>query len=142
MFLQMKCALSRKDIPLAHSTIQKIQPLAPEKAMASKHCIKRLPLVLFLAGSSALADNTSHPVPSTLAPRGEMLYTTHCNDCHTREVHWRARKLVTNFQQLHTEVKRWKDHVAKEWTEEEVREVTRHLNDTLYHFDARPPSRK
>ncbi|APW37267.1 hypothetical protein RD110_08710 [Rhodoferax koreense] len=71
------------------------------------------------------------------ASRGAMLYATQCAACHTTQVHWRARRLATDWQSLQAQVRRWQDVAALRWTEEDVVEVTRHLNDTFYNFE--PP---
>lgn len=71
----------------------------------------------------------SGPPPS----RGELLYTTHCVACHTTQVHWRDQKLATDWERLKDQVRRWQGTAALQWSEAEIVEVARYLNDTIYH---------
>ena len=32
--------------------------------------------------------------------RGELLYSTHCNACHTSRIHWRDKKLASGRRSL------------------------------------------
>jgi hypothetical protein len=66
--------------------------------------------------------------------RGELLYSTHCIACHTSQWHWRDGKLATNWSSLRAEVRRWQATAMLQWSEEDVLEVTRYLNDTFYRF--------
>ena len=66
--------------------------------------------------------------------RGELLYSIHCKSCHTSVVHWREKKLATNWSSLKAQVIRWQDNAGLSWTDEEIAEVTFYLNATYYHF--------
>jgi len=66
--------------------------------------------------------------------RGELLYSTHCIACHTSQGHWRDGKLATNWSSLRAEVRRWQAAAMLQWSEEDVLDVTRYLNDTFYRF--------
>jgi hypothetical protein len=44
----------------------------------------------------------AQPVPS--GSRGELLYSTHCVSCHTTQVHWRDKKLATDWTGLKAQV--------------------------------------
>ena len=68
--------------------------------------------------------------------RGELLYSTHCIACHTSQGHWRDGKLATNWSSLRAEVRRWQATAMLQWSEEDVLDVTRYLNDTFYRFPA------
>ena len=59
--------------------------------------------LLVLYGSHAMAADPVQINPS----RGELLYSTHCIACHTEQVHWREKKLVTDWPSLVAEVNRW-----------------------------------
>ena len=76
----------------------------------------------------ALADPTHSP------SRGELLYSTHCIACHTTQVHWRDKKQATNWDTLEKQVRRWQAAGMLQWNEDDINEVTRHLNDSYYHF--------
>ena len=38
--------------------------------------------------------------PARDASRGELLYSKHCIACHTAQVHWRDKKLATDWKSL------------------------------------------
>jgi mono/diheme cytochrome c family protein len=73
--------------------------------------------------------------------RGELLYTTHCIGCHSTQLHWRNRKLASNWSRLKLEVDRWQRTGGLGWRDEEVAEVARYLNTRYYHFPAPALSR-
>ena len=66
--------------------------------------------------------------------RGRLLYSTHCLSCHTTEVHWREKHQATDWKSLQAQVRRWQAAVGLQWSDADVNEVARHLNDTIYHF--------
>lgn len=72
--------------------------------------------------------------PVQAQSRGELLYSTHCVACHSTQIHWRDKRLATNWDSLLVQVRRWQANAALGWTEDDVVQVTRHLNDTIYHF--------
>ena len=81
--------------------------------------------------------------PAAVTPsRGELLYATHCIACHTTQVHWRDTRLVNDYPSLIAQVVRWQGNTGLGWTSEEVFEVARYLDATIYHLpDAAPPQR-
>ena len=74
--------------------------------------------------------------PAPTASRGELLYNTHCIACHSREIHWREQKLATDWTSLVRQVRRWAGNTGLAWSEEEVVDVARYLNATIYRFAA------
>jgi hypothetical protein len=66
--------------------------------------------------------------------RGELLYDTHCIACHNSQMHWRDRRLATDWESLRAQVRRWQGAAHLGWSEDDVLEVTRHLNDRIYRF--------
>lgn len=66
--------------------------------------------------------------------RGELLYETHCIACHTTQVHWRDRRLATDWNSLQAQVVRWQAAGALNWSDEDIAAVTQHLNDRFYGF--------
>lgn len=66
--------------------------------------------------------------------RGELLYSTHCIACHTTEIHWRDKKLATDFQSLSTEVNRWQKLEGLGWSAEDISAVARYLNTLHYRY--------
>lgn len=74
------------------------------------------------------------PGPDTSLSRGELLYTTHCIACHGTEIHWRDKRMATDWPSLQAWVATWQGRMALRWTDDDIAEVARHLNDTVYHF--------
>ena len=68
------------------------------------------------------------------ATRGAMLYDNHCIQCHTQQVHWREKKLATDWQSLIAQVGRWQRTSGLVWSKNEIEEVSRYLNGKFYHY--------
>jgi mono/diheme cytochrome c family protein len=66
--------------------------------------------------------------------RGELLYSTHCIACHSAQIHWRDKKIATNWVTLKEEVGRWQKTAGLGWREEDVTAVARYLNTLYYRF--------
>jgi mono/diheme cytochrome c family protein len=66
------------------------------------------------------------------SPRGEMLYATHCTACHSAKVHWRDKRLVTDWASLTAQVGRWQANAGLDWSGDEILDVARYLNATIY----------
>ena len=64
--------------------------------------------------------------------RGQLLYGNHCIACHTTQMHWRDKKLVTDWATLKVQVRRWQDTAQLNWSEGDIDDVARFLNDTFY----------
>lgn len=94
-------------------------------------------LVLLFLVSGNLAVAQAQPVRD--ATRGELLYATHCIACHSAEVHWRDKKLATNWTSLQAEVRRWQQVSALGWSDDDVAEVALYLNALFYHYPTREP---
>jgi len=86
-----------------------------------------LPLAVALP---LFAQSPSQPAPS----RGKLLYETHCIACHDTQVHWRDRKLATDWARLSEQVRRWQVNSGLQWTDDDRDEVVRYLNATIYRF--------
>jgi mono/diheme cytochrome c family protein len=91
-----------------------------------------LTAVSVLAAAPVLAQ----AVPGSDASRGELLYTTHCIACHTTQVHWRDKKIATDWASLKMQVGRWQTNAGLGWSDEEIADVTRYLNTRYYHFQS------
>ena len=85
---------------------------------------------LLLAALPVTAQTSATPAPS----RGELLYRTHCIACHTTQIHWREKKLVTDWTTLTAQVRRWQANVGLNWPDRTIDEVVRYLNTTIYRF--------
>ena len=83
-----------------------------------------------LLGNLAHAD----ALPMRDATRGELLYSRHCIACHTTQIHWRDKQLVTDRASLQLEVNRWQEFAGLGWTDNDVAEVARYLNALHYHY--------
>jgi mono/diheme cytochrome c family protein len=66
--------------------------------------------------------------------RGQLLYETHCIACHTTQVHWRDAKTAADWASLRAEVRRWQATAQLGWSDDDITEVARHLNQRYYHF--------
>ncbi len=98
--------------------------------------IKQLALALCVCcGMSSLAQAGRAPDES----RGELLYSTHCNACHTIVIHWREQKLVTDWKGLKAQVNRWQAYARLGWREEDIVDVALYLNTRYYNFMSTEP---
>lgn len=70
--------------------------------------------------------------------RGELLYTTHCISCHTAQIHWRDGRLAKDWNSLLVNVRRWQGNTGLGWSEADIAEVARHLDETIYHYRQAP----
>lgn len=94
-------------------------------------------LVSGVLGGIALAAWTAEPPsagPAEVPSRGELLYTTHCVECHNEQIHWRERKSARDWASLRSQVDHWQQVAHLVWTAEDIDAVTRYLNDTIYRF--------
>lgn len=66
--------------------------------------------------------------------RGEMLYRNHCIECHNQQIHWRDGRIAKDMEGLKHQVIRWQDAIGMQWSNEEIRDVTRYLNSTYYFY--------
>jgi mono/diheme cytochrome c family protein len=82
-------------------------------------------IVAALQGSPAQAQAPS---------RGELLYNTNCIACHSTQMHWRSRRLATDWTSLQEQVRRWQQAASLDWRDEDIVEVARFLNERYYGF--------
>jgi mono/diheme cytochrome c family protein len=90
----------------------------------------RMLLLAAVTAGGAFAQTRPEPAPS----RGELLYSTHCIECHNTERHWRELKQVRDWDTLKAQVRRWQAIGKLGWSETDIIEVTRFLNQTIYDF--------
>jgi hypothetical protein len=91
----------------------------------------------------AVAMALMAPLPAGAQPgteylRGEVLYKDNCDGCHTERMHWRSEKLVTDWNSLKAQVRRWQDNAKLEWNESDVMAVALYLNGRFYSFTVIP----
>lgn len=85
---------------------------------------------LAAVGPSAQAQ----PVPDLPATRGQLLYSTHCIECHTAQMHWRTNRQARDWDTLKAQVRRWQGVANLGWSDADIDDVARYLNDTIYRF--------
>lgn len=83
-----------------------------------------------LVGAGTMAQVQTQPVPT----RGELLYNTHCITCHTSQMHWRNDKQATDWESIKVQVRRWQEIAGLAWSDADITEVSRYLNDTIYQY--------
>ena len=118
-------AAAVRDVPLNRRSAQLIK------------CIAALAAACLAFATPTLAQSRPEPAVSG----GALLYETHCIGCHSKQIHWRERKLATDWASLASQVRRWQANTGLQWTNEEVDQVTRYLNRTIYMFPEDAPKR-
>jgi mono/diheme cytochrome c family protein len=99
-------------------------------ALRSSRLLSSL-LSAFVCGALPVAAQTTSD-----NARGELLYSTHCGSCHTAQVHWRDKKLATDWPSLRAQVHRWESNIGMNWTDDDIVAVARYLNTHYYRFPA------
>ena len=74
------------------------------------------------------------PAAAADAERGRILYESRCAGCHSTSVHGREKRVAADFESVRTWVRRWGANLGLAWTDDEVTDVTVHLNDRYYRF--------
>ena len=95
-----------------------MQPIARDLSRAA----------VILAACAGVAHAQAVPPPT----RGQLLYSTHCIECHSTQMHWRAQRQALDWESLKAQVRRWQATADLRWTEADITEVARHLNETIY----------
>lgn len=91
-------------------------------------------VTLFFLCANAVATEP----PARDPMRGELLYANHCIACHNSQVHWRQKKVVSDWSTLLSEVRRWQGVAGLGWRDEDTLDVARYLNSLYYRFP--PPA--
>lgn len=92
------------------------------------------------ASVSSLATLVLVGMASAQAPlgatgsRGQLLYGNHCIACHNTQMHWRDQKLATDWASLKVQVRRWQGAAQLNWSEDDIDDVARFLNESFYRF--------
>lgn len=92
---------------------------------------------LALAFAALLAWTVAAPAADD--ERGRILYETRCGGCHAASVHGRAGREARDYAAVRRQVRRWSDNLHLDWSDEEVSDVSSHLNARYYRF-ACPPA--
>lgn len=93
-------------------------------------------LALWLLGACIGGSISVAAQPAPVSLRGELLYSTQCVGCHTAQVHWRDKRLATDWTSLRTQVFRWQANTGLAWSDDDIAAVTHYLNDLHYRFPA------
>jgi len=94
---------------------------------------------LLMAG--CIATLAAPCLAQTASPsRGELLYGTHCIACHREQMHWRDKRVAVDWPSLKQQVGLWQGRALLGWSDDDVTEVARFLNDGIYRYpvDAGP----
>jgi len=84
-----------------------------------------------LALAIAFAAGTASGQPPS---RGQALYELHCIGCHTTQMHWRANRRATDWVSLRAQVRLWQGNSHLHWSDDDIDEVARFLNERFYRF--------
>ena len=95
----------------------------------TKPLIQTLLLAALLCVGAAAFSQARPPTS-----RGELLYTTHCHECHTTQMHWRDDRRALDWDGLKAQVRRWQGNNGLEWSDADIAEVARYLNDAIYRY--------
>lgn len=89
------------------------------------------PLMATVMATACVVANAQTVASPT---RGQLLYAAHCIACHNTQMHWREQRQATDWASLREQVRRWQSSESLQWGDDDIGEVTRHLNDTIYRF--------
>ena len=104
-----------------------------ERVLEERKAAPRAVLALLL--SVCCVGTRAAGAPTIRDPaHGERLYATHCVTCHTTKMHWREKKLASDWTSLRTQVQRWQGLAGLEWSRSDIEDVTRYLNVLYYHY--------
>lgn len=85
------------------------------------------------AVAALLAGAVAAAAAQNAAPtRGQLLYETHCVECHNKQMHWRDNSRVHDWAGLLVQVGRWQAAARLEWSVEDIEAVARYLNEAIY----------
>jgi len=93
---------------------------------------RRAAALLVAMVGAGTAQGQDAPAPA--ATRGELLYSVHCVGCHSRQMHWREKRLAVDWPNLQGQVNRWQAYSELGWRKIDIAEVARYLNRTYYHY--------
>lgn len=68
------------------------------------------------------------------AERGRLLYANHCTSCHASTLHVRDQRKIKNPAEMRAMILRWSGELKLNWSENELADVYRYLNNRYYKF--------
>jgi cytochrome c5 len=89
-----------------------------------------------LAAIFAMAVAPAFGQPGPGPTRGQLLYNTHCIECHSVQIHWRDTHKAQDWDGLVKWVTQWQATLDLDWTRADITAVARHLNENIYGFAA------
>ncbi len=93
-------------------------------------CPRSIVAAVLLASCSAASAQAPELAPPPT--RGRLLYETHCIACHNSQMHWRDARRVQDWASLRAQVSHWQARANLGWSDDDIAEVARHLNDAIY----------
>ena len=92
-------------------------------------------LTIGLAGLLISATFSTTAMAAGNAANGKKLFTgSKCNQCHGTEVFTRKDRKVTDLAKLEAQVRRCDSNLNTNWFDDEILDVTAHLNKNYYKF--------
>ena len=92
----------------------------------------RTSVIALLFGSLSFAAAAAEPERER--SRAQLLYETHCVECHTAKLHWRKDTLATDWNSLKAQVDRWQNISGLKWSEQDIADVAFYLNILHYNY--------
>lgn len=85
--------------------------------------------------SVAISMLLSFSMPASAdVERGRLLYENHCTSCHASTVHVRDQRKSKTPAELRAMILRWSGEQKLKWSEGELADVYRYLNNRYYKF--------
>ena len=92
-------------------------------------------LTIGLAGLLITVATSTTAMAAGDAANGKKLFTgSKCNQCHGTEVFTRKDRKVTDLAKLEAQVRRCDSNLNTNWFDDEIIDVTAHLNKQYYKF--------
>lgn len=92
--------------------------------------MKTFAITLLAASISLLTTSASAADPA----HGRQLQEANCMSCHDNSVYTRKDRKVTSLDGLQKQVRRCELTLGLQWFDEDVDDVTTHLNQNFYQF--------
>ena len=67
---------------------------------------------------------------------GKQLHDTHCQQCHDNTIYTRQNSIIHSFGELQARVEFCESANNKNWSETQISEVVKYLNNSFYKFPA------
>jgi hypothetical protein len=106
-----------------------LDAMAIERNLLMRHLVALIGLASMIISAPAVGQLTQPD-----ERRRELLYSTYCIGCHTTQVHWREKRLATDWTSLKNQIGRWQSNIGLGLGEDDVAAIARHLNRLYYHF--------